>query len=109
MVNVGVITDMTVRENSGARTYDAIVDGRVVGTIVYEHEGQRTAFFHTIVEPEFRGQGIGTRLVREALEDIRAKGTTLSNYCGFVSDFISAHPEYADLIDADHPGHPRRG
>jgi len=25
-----------------------------------------------------------------------------------VSEFIAAHPGYADLIDAEHPGHPRR-
>jgi hypothetical protein len=33
---------------------------------------------------------------------------TLTNYCEFVADFITAHPGYADLIDAEHPGHPRR-
>ena len=26
----------------------------------------------------------------------------------FVAEFIAAHPEYADLIDAEHPGLPRR-
>jgi predicted GNAT family acetyltransferase len=104
-----MITEVTVRDNTDSRTYDAIVGGQVVGTIVYEHEGPRIVFSHTIVEPEFRGQGIGTKLVRGALDDVRAKGVTLTNYCGFVSDFIGAHPEYADLIDAAHPGHARRG
>jgi hypothetical protein len=33
---------------------------------------------------------------------------TLTNYCAFVAEFIAAHPGYADLIDAEHPGHPRR-
>jgi hypothetical protein len=33
---------------------------------------------------------------------------TLTNYCEFVADFIAAHPGYADLIDVEHPGHPRR-
>jgi hypothetical protein len=33
---------------------------------------------------------------------------TLTNYCGFVSEFVAAHLDYADLIDAEHPGRPRR-
>jgi uncharacterized protein len=100
--------EVTVRDNTESLSYDALVGGAVVGMIVYEHAGSRMVFRHTIVEPEFRGRGIATTLVRAALDDVRAKGLMLSNYCGFVSEFIAAHPRYADLIDAEHPGHPRR-
>jgi predicted GNAT family acetyltransferase len=100
--------EIAVRDNAESRTYDALIGDQVVGTIVYEHAGPRLVFRHTIVEPEFRGRGIGTMLVTRALDDVRAKGVTLTNYCGFVSEFIAAHPGYADLIDAEHPGHPRR-
>jgi len=98
--------EVTVRDNSESQCYEALIDGEVIGTIVYEHSGPRTVFLHTIVEPEFRGRGIATRLVKVALDDIRAKGRPLSNYCGFVSGFIADHRDYADLIDAEHPGHP---
>ena len=101
-----------MRDNTEARCYDALVDDEVVGSLVYDHPGtgtgSRIVFRHTIVEPEFRGRGIGTTLAKAALDDVRAKGMTLSNYCGFVSEYIDAHPEYADLLDAEHPGHPRR-
>lgn len=100
--------EVTIRDNAESLCYDALVGGEVVGTIVYEHAGPRMVFRHTIVEPEFRGRGIATTLVRAALDDVRAKGMTLSNYCGFVAEFIATHPDYADLIDADHPGLPRR-
>jgi predicted GNAT family acetyltransferase len=101
--------EVTVRDNTEARSYDALIDGQVVGTIVYEHEGPRIVFRHTIVEPAFRGRGIATKLVADALDDVRAKGLTLTSYCGFVSGFIGAHPQYADLLDTAHPGHARRG
>jgi uncharacterized protein len=39
------------------------------------------------------------------LDDVRAKGLTLTNFCDFVARYIDAHPEYADLLDAAHPGH----
>ena len=97
-----------MRDNVESRSYDALIGDQVVGSIVYEGSGQRLVFSHTIVEPEFRRRGIGTVLVTRALDDVRARGMTLSNYCEFVAEFIAAHPDYADLIDAEHPGHPRR-
>ena len=101
-----MIDDVTVKNNAESRSYDAFVDGEVAGSIVYEHAGdQRVVFTHTFVEPRFRGRGIGNILVREALDDVRAKGLTLTNFCDFVGRFIDAHPEYADLLDAAHPGH----
>ena len=100
--------EITVRDNAEAQVYDALIGDQVVGSIVYERSGQRLVFSHTIVEPEFRSRGIGTVLVTRALDDVRARGMTLTNYCEFVADFIAAHPGYADLIDAEHPGHPRR-
>ena len=103
-----MVTEIIVRDNVEAQCYDALIGDQVVGTIVYEHSGPRMVFRHTIVEPEFRRRGIATTLVTQALDDVRAKGMTLTNYCGFVSWFIAAHPGYADLIDAEHPGHPRQ-
>ena len=100
--------EVTVRDNTESLCYDALIDGEVIGTIVYEHAGSRMVFMHTIVDPEFRGRGVATTLVRAALDDVRAKGMTLTNYCGFVAEFITARPQYADLIDVEHPGLPRR-
>lgn len=41
--------EITVRENTAARTYDDLVVA-----IVYEYADSRRAFTSTIVEPEFR-------------------------------------------------------
>ena len=100
--------EITVRDNAESQTFDALIGDQVVGTIVYERSGSRLVFRHTIVEPAFRSRGIGTILVTRALDDVRARGMTLSIYCEFVANFIAAHPGYADLIDAEHPGRPRR-
>ena len=98
--------DVTVKNNAESRSYDAFIDGEVAGSIVYEHAGdRRVVFTHTFVNPRFRGRGVGNALVRGALDDVRAKGLTLTNFCDFVARYIDAHPEYADLLDATHPGH----
>ena len=100
------IPEVSIRDNMESLCYDALIDGEVIGTVVYEYSGPRIVFLHTIVDPEFRGRGIGTTLVTAALDDVRARGLTLSNYCAFVSEFIGAHPQYADLIDPSRPGLP---
>lgn len=98
--------EVAVRINTEARSYDAFVDEEVAGSIVYEQAGdRRVVFTHTFVNPRFRGRGVGNALVRGALDDVRAKGLTLTNFCDFVARYIDAHPDYADLLDAAHPGH----
>lgn len=48
---------------------------------------------------------MGTALVQGALDDERAKGLTLTNFCDFVGRYIQAHPDYRGLLDPQHPGH----
>lgn len=97
-------TRIEVRNNHGSRSYDAVLDGRVVGMIVYERVASRLMIRHTIVDPAMRGLGVGTTLAKAALDDVRASGLTLTNYCSFVGSFIDANPEYGDLVDARLPG-----
>lgn len=98
--------DITVRHNTESETYDAMLGDRAVGTIVYERRGNRAIFRYTVVEPEFRERGVGTILIRAALDDVAASGLTLTSYCSFITQFIADNSSYAHLLDPEHPGHP---
>jgi uncharacterized protein len=52
---------------------------------------------HTEVPPELSGKGVGSRLVRGALELARAKGLKVVPRCSFVAAYMSKHPEFNDL------------
>jgi uncharacterized protein len=95
---------VAVRDIPEGKNYEAVVDGTTVGTLIYELEGHRVVLTHTIVEPAYREHGVGSTLVSEALDDIRAKGLTITVLCSFVRDFVARNPAYADLVDAEHPG-----
>jgi predicted GNAT family acetyltransferase len=97
-----------ITNDAAARTYQATVDGEVVGTLIYEVEGSRVVLTHTIVEPAAREHGVGSTLVRAALDDLRNEGKTATVMCPFVTEFIEHNPEYAGLIDREHPGVPYR-
>ena len=103
------LTDLIVRDNQQARCYEAVLDGTVAGMVIYERRGQRLVIRSTIVEPGLRGRGIGSRLVQDVLDRAAEQGDTITNYCGFVSDFIAGHPGYARLLDPEHPGRTSTG
>jgi uncharacterized protein len=97
---------VTVKDNAQSHSYDVFVDGEIAGSIVYElTRDRRLMFTHTFIEPRFRGCGVGNALIRGALDDVRAKGVTLTNFSDFVARYVNAHPGYADLLDVTHPGH----
>ena len=55
-------------------------------------------FTHTEVDPSFEGQGIGGRLVRGALDDVRRRGGRVVARCEFVRAWLNRHADYQDLL-----------
>jgi predicted GNAT family acetyltransferase len=51
---------------------------------------------HTEVSPTVEGEGLGSRLVSGALDDIRARGLEVVPLCPVAAAYIRRHPEYAD-------------
>jgi uncharacterized protein len=91
--------DLKVSDNPAELRYELHDDGELVGEIRYRRAPGALALVHTEVEP--RREGLGTELVRGALDDLRARGLKVIPICPFVSAYIRRHPEYADLVTAD--------
>ena len=92
--------DLTVTDVHEAGRYEARAGDRVLGQAAYQREGDRVVFTHTEVDPESEGSGVGSTLVRGALDDVRARGRRAVPRCSFVRAWIDRHPDYADLVDA---------
>jgi predicted GNAT family acetyltransferase len=50
------------------------------------------------VPPELGGKGIGSKLIKGALDQARAEGLKVVAQCPFVKAYIEKHNEYADLL-----------
>jgi predicted GNAT family acetyltransferase len=87
-----------VRDDAAGR-YEAWLDGRRIGLATYYQRGEVVVMPHTETDPEFGGRGYAGRLVRHALDDIRAQGLRVDPACPFVAHYIQRNPEYADLVD----------
>ena len=87
--------------NEPEQRYEASVDGEPAGLAAFELDGDRIVFTHTEVDDRFEGQGVGSRLARYALDDVRARGSLrVVPRCPFIRSWIEKHPEYADLLHA---------
>ena len=103
--------DFIITENSGLGIYEAVLGGEIVAGVIYCKAVNRVSLLATSVFPAFRGKGIPARLLDGILHKLRAQGTTVTITCPFAAEFVSAHPEYADVLDLAIPGNStaRRG
>jgi predicted GNAT family acetyltransferase len=78
--------------------YIVAVDGERAGFLDYKIRGNVFVALHTEIDPSFGGQGLGSILVRQVLDAVRASGRRLSPVCPFVQGSLEGHPEYRDLV-----------
>lgn len=101
--------DFIITENSALGIYEAVLGGEIVAGVIYSKAVNRTALLATSVFPAFRGKGIPARLLSGVLDKLRAQGATVTITCPFAAEFVSAHPEYADVLDLAIPGNSTAG
>ena len=87
-----------VVNNKAHHRYELAVDGRLAATY-YTISGDVITFVHTEVAPELGGKGIGSKLVKGALDQVRSEGLKVVAECPFVKGYIDKHPEYSALLE----------
>lgn len=92
---------MEVRDNPAELRYELVDGGQVVGEIRYRRDPDRIVLVHTEVSPALEGQGLASRLVAGALDDIRAQGLRVVPICPFVRSYLRHHPGFEDVVATD--------
>ncbi len=87
----------TVVDSPERHRYEFVRDGEVLGFAAYQRTDRLVVFTHTEVDPSLEGQGVGGKLVRSALDDVRAAGLRVLPICPFVQGWMARHSEYAEL------------
>lgn len=88
----------TVTDNPAESRYELYDGETLAGVAAYRLAGNTVTFTHTEVDDAYEGQGVGSLLAREALDDSRAHGRRVLARCPFISGWIARHPDYADLL-----------
>ena len=89
--------DIAVADNPEAARYELTVDGERAGFVTYRQSPGVIALLHAEVDPARERRGLGSRLVRGALDDARARGLAVRPVCPFVQWFMETHEEYHGL------------
>lgn len=88
-----------VKNNEARSRFELEIEGGVA-VAQYKLDGDVLHMTHTIVPEAAEGQGIGSRLVKGALDEARSRGLRVDPICPFVRAYIDRHPEYRDLLAA---------
>ncbi|SDS16534.1 GNAT family N-acetyltransferase [Bradyrhizobium canariense] len=86
-----------VTDNTTQHRFELAVDGHIAASYYKIADGVIT-FVHTEVPPELGGKGIGSKLIKAALDQVRSDGLKVIAQCPFVKAFIDKNPAYQDLL-----------
>jgi predicted GNAT family acetyltransferase len=92
------VPELSVTDNAAEERYELAANGSLLGFIEYRDRPDARVLVHTEVDPEHEGEGLGSRLIAGALDDIRGRGLELVPLCPFVRGYLQRHPEEADLV-----------
>jgi predicted GNAT family acetyltransferase len=87
-----------VRDNPDKQQFEAYVDGKPAGSSAYDLTDAGLLILHTEVDDAHEGQGVGSALVRQMLDQLREReGLQVTASCPFVRAWMHKHPDYQDL------------
>jgi predicted GNAT family acetyltransferase len=87
----------TVRNNPALNRFELDLNDRMA-VAYYQLSPGVITFTHTEGPPELSGHGIGSNLVRSALQAARAQGLKVVAKCPFVAAYMAKHAEFNDLL-----------
>lgn len=93
--------DIQLHDNRDRHRYEIVADGKVAGYAEYNLLAEAVMFTHTEVDGAYEGQGLGSRLARFALDDVRARGLQVIPVCQFIAGWLRKHRDYVDLVRPD--------
>jgi predicted GNAT family acetyltransferase len=88
---------MEVTDNAAQQRFE-LKAGEHLAMAYYTLSPGVITFTHTEVPEALSGQGIGSRLARGALDQVRARGLKVIPQCPFIAGFIRKNPEFAALL-----------
>jgi uncharacterized protein len=93
-----IMTDITIADNTTSHRFELSKGDAVAAYSEYNLLKDAVLFTHTEVLPGNEGQGLGSKLARFALDDVRRRGLKVIPVCTFIAGYIRKHPDYLDLV-----------
>ncbi len=89
---------MNITHNAATQRFETTIDG-ITAYLSYQTIDDNTLEYqHTIVPSALGGRGIGSALVKFALDTAQAHHKKIVPSCSFVANYIDKHPNYQSLL-----------
>src|SRR5436190_9513369 len=88
------VDDIIITDNTELHRYQLRVGGAEAAYTEYNLLKDAVMFTHTEVLPAHEGKGLGSKLAKFALDDVRRRGLQVIPVCTFMAGYIERHPEY---------------
>jgi predicted GNAT family acetyltransferase len=95
-------SDLTIRDNPAKHRFEISLDDGSLAIAEYNLLPHSIVFTHTLVPPQFEGRGIGSALIRHALDSARERGLMVVPICPFFAAYFRKHAEVQDLLDPEY-------
>ena len=90
---------ISVLKNDELNRFEIYSDGELAGFAEFEVSNQMISYTHTEIDPRFGGQGLGSQLIKEALDEALEQNLEVAPYCSFVSAYIKKNSQkYLHLV-----------
>jgi predicted GNAT family acetyltransferase len=89
--------------NAAKSRFEMHLDGGVA-VLDYQLRPGEIVLAYAGVPTQLRGHGLGSQIVKAALDYARAHRLTVIPHCSFVASYIAGHPEYFDLVAEEYRG-----
>ena len=90
---------LTVRDNPDRHRFEIDLGDGTFAFAEYTLPAGKIMFTHTEVPPGHEGQGIGSALIRHALDEARRRALMVIPICPFFAAYMQRHAEVQDLLD----------
>jgi predicted GNAT family acetyltransferase len=90
---------ISVLKNDDLNRFEIYSDGELAGFADFKIANQKISYTHTEIDPKFGGKGLGSQLIKEALDEALEQNLEVAPYCSFVSAYIKkSGEEYLHLV-----------
>lgn len=93
------LDQLTVRDNPERHRFEIDLGDGSFAIAEYTLPAGKIMFTHTEVPEAHEGQGLGTKLIRFALDAARERGLKVIPICPFFAAYMQEHAEVQDLLD----------
>ena len=90
---------LSIRDNPERHRFEVDLGNGSLAIAEYTLPAGKIMFTHTEVPSGHEGKGIGSALIRHALEEARRRGLKVIPICPFFAAYMQEHTGVQDLLD----------